>query len=128
MAKTAIGIGIALILVGVISYAAAEHKSPTAFIPSAVGLLIAVCGGVALNPGARKHAMHAAAAVGLLGLLAAAGRLVPTLLKGALPPPAALFGLVAMIVLTGLFVGLCIRSFVNARQNRARDLPTEPGA
>ena len=76
MAKLALGFGLALIGLGAWGYlgATAGHASLTALIPAAVGGLLLACGLVALREGLRMHAMHAAALVGLLGTLLAAGR------------------------------------------------------
>ena len=49
--------------------------TPTALIPSGVGLVLVVLGAVAEGR-LRKHAMHAAAAVGVLGFLFGAGWLI----------------------------------------------------
>ena len=77
-------LGMLLAILGVWGYLApAEHRSLTAFIPTAVGLVLVVLGAVATRwEDARKHAMHAAAAVGLLGFLVAAGRFLYKLFSG----------------------------------------------
>ena len=80
MAKTTLIFAGLLILLGVGGYAAASagvmgaKASPTALIPAVVGILIGICGVVALRESLRKHAMHGAVLVGLLGCLAGAGR------------------------------------------------------
>jgi hypothetical protein len=56
--------------------------------------------------------------VGVLGFLAAVGRLVSTLAKGGTPTPLAGTSLGLMALLCGLFVALCVRSFINARRQR----------
>src|SRR5512141_98593 len=73
MAKTSIGFGVALIVVGLAGYFATGAQSPTALIPAAAGLLLVVCGLLARNPRMRMHAMHAAALVGVLGLVGSIG-------------------------------------------------------
>ena len=65
---------ILLIVVGVVSYAngtpGADGKvSPTALIPAFVGGVLAVCGLLAFSDKLRKHAMHFAAMVGVVGFL-----------------------------------------------------------
>lgn len=120
MSRLAIVFGILLILVGVVGYAlGGANKSPTALIPAYEGVLLAICGAIVLaKPGARKHAMHAAAMVGTLGFLAASGRLVPKLIKGEVPAALPLTCISLMIVLSALFVFLCVRSFIAARKAR----------
>jgi hypothetical protein len=120
LSRTAILFGILLIGVGVAGYLmGGDHKSPTALIPAIEGLLLVICGAIVVaKPAARKHAMHAAAMVGTLGFLAAAGRLVPKLIKGEIPATLPLTCLLLMIALSALFVFLCVRSFIAARRAR----------
>ena len=121
----AIGCGIALILVGAAGYLLSDAASPvTALIPAAVGVLLIGCGLVArTSASALKHAMHVAAVVGLVGFLAAAGRLAMVLAKqaGDEPPPISVLGvssLAAMAVICAVFVALCVKSFRDARKRR----------
>ena len=118
MASTTIVIGVLLVLLGVIPYGMSDPRAPTALIPAYVGALLVILGLVARNEAARKHAMHAAVVVGLLGFLAAAGRLVSSLARGHTPAPLAVVSLVGMALLTGVFVVLCVRSFIAARKQR----------
>lgn len=112
MPKTAIVIGMLLVMQGIGFYFGTGSKSVTALIPAFVGLPILLLGTVALKESARKHAMHAAAALGVLGLLAAVGRIA----AAGLSLTAAGASLVIMVVLTGGFVCLCVKSFVDARR------------
>jgi hypothetical protein len=102
--------------------AAAENQkgaSPTALIPAAFGLVIGVCGLVALNPQSRRLAMHIAAGVAFLGALAALGRGVPGLVKLLNNDPdvnrRALLFLWLMVAITVAFLALAVRSFLAAR-------------
>jgi hypothetical protein len=117
LARVTIVFGVLLILVGVVSYLI-HPFSFTALIPALVGVLLASFGAVALNPGARKHSMHAAVVVGLLGFLAAAGRLIGAVASGKTPSPLAATSLGLMALLCGIFVVLCVRSFIAARRAR----------
>jgi hypothetical protein len=112
MPKLAVLIGVLLVVQGVGFYVATTSKSVTALIPAFIGLPILLLGALALKESARKHAMHAAAALGALGLLAAAGRLATAGLS--LSPAGA--SLVIMVLLTGGFLCLCVKSFVDARR------------
>lgn len=116
MPRVTIVFGVLLILLGVIPYLMTSAK--TALIPAYVGALLAVLGGIALSPGARKHAMHVAVIVGLLGFLAAAGRLIASLASGKTPTALGATSLGLMALLTGIFVALCVRSFIAARRAR----------
>ena len=90
---------------------------PSALSPVGVGAILIVAGLVALAaPGARKHAMHLAAVVALLGTL---GGLVPVILrKFAFEEVAVKIGL-GMAVLSAIFLALCVNSFVQARKARS---------
>ena len=118
MGPVTILFGVLLILVGVISYTMSDVHAPTALIPAGVGVVLALLGAIALSARARRHAMHVAVIVGLLGFLAAAGRLVAGLAAGRTPTRLAGTSLGLMALLTGIFVILCVRSFIAARRNR----------
>lgn len=117
MGRVAITFGILLIAVGVASLAAAEKKSPTALIPAFEGVLLVALGAVAAaKPGIRKHVMHGAALLGLLGVI-----LPLTRIAGAISPaegegkPLVAAGLAAMASLSAGFVVACVESFIAAR-------------
>lgn len=119
MAKTAMTFGVALIVLGLGGYFATGMQSWTAMIPAIFGVVLAILGGVALDANKRKHAMHAAAAVALLGFLGS----VPGVIKvfkwlGGTEParPAAVISQTAMAILMLIFVVLCVRSFIAARR------------
>lgn len=109
-----------LIALGVWGYVATDAKSITALIPAFAGGLLALLGGLALVERFLKHAMHAAAMIGLLGFVAAGGRLVPKLMRDGVslddPGTVAIGG---MTVLCGLFVVLCVNSFIQVRRRRS---------
>jgi FtsH-binding integral membrane protein len=120
-------IGMMLILVGLGGYGWAVVDSQrgggpasfTALIPSIIGLIITIAGGIATNEKLRKHAMHAAVLVALLGFLAVAGRLIPALFSGK-PMNGIAFGSQALTaILCGLLVALGVNSFIQARRKRA---------
>ena len=121
MANTTIPFGVLLILLGVVGWVGSGMESPTALIPSVFGLLLVIAGALARKESRRKHAMHAAAMVGLLGFLGSASGLLqlPALLGGAeVARPAAVWSKSAMAVLSAVFVGLCVKSFIDARKAR----------
>jgi hypothetical protein len=116
MASTTIVFGILLTLLGVAGYVLSGMTSFTALIPAVFGLLLLALGFLARSESMRKHAMHAAAVVALVGC---AGALFPLLrTTGGVRPGLAVFSQVAMVVLTALFVVLCVRSFIAARRAR----------
>ncbi|MCA1584532.1 MAG: hypothetical protein LC791_07075 [Acidobacteria bacterium] len=110
-------IGILLIVLGIVSYVVTGRTSITALIPAFFGAALVMLALVARNESARKHAMHAAVAVGLIGLLATLSRLVPALGVGNLGRPAVLSQL-AMAILLGVYVVKGVMSFIEARRGR----------
>ena len=117
MPTTAIWCGRLLVLVGLVGYGYGLYiaaPSLTAFIPAIFGLVLMVLGYVArASEGARKHIMHAAVIVGLLGFIAA---LVGLFRKGI--PAAIGAGIVSQIemaLICLVFVVLAVRSFIAAR-------------
>lgn len=120
MANTTILFGVVLVVLGAAGYAGSGMESPTALIPSAFGLLLVIAGAIARNESRRKHAMHGAAMVGLLGFLGSASGLLslPALLSGGeVARPAAVASKSAMAALCLVFVGLCVKSFIDARRS-----------
>ena len=110
--------GLILIVLGVASYVMTGRTSITAMIPAFFGAVLVICALVArANEGARKHAMHAAVAVGLIGALAALARGVPAALSGGAARPAVMSQL-AMGVLLLIYVALGVQSFIAARKAR----------
>lgn len=109
--------GIILIVLGVASYALTGRTSVTALIPAIFGAVLVICALVARKESARKHAMHAAVAVGLLGALASLGRAIPAVMDGNAGRPAVISQLV-MAVLLLIYVGFGVQSFIAARKAR----------
>ncbi len=111
--------GALLVLTGIGGYAA--FQTPTALIPVVFGVLLAACGLVARKEHLRRHAMHAAAAVALLGFLPSVPGLLglPDLLAGEAARPAAVVLRSVMAILCLGFLVVAVRSFVAARRARA---------
>lgn len=121
MPSTSILCGALLILIGIIGYvvgAMNDKASVTALIPAFIGLLLALLGAVAAaKEGLRKHLMHAAVVIALLGFIATAGRLISRLSELTASPAVISQALTAIICLA--FVILAIRSFAAARRARS---------
>jgi lysylphosphatidylglycerol synthetase-like protein (DUF2156 family) len=115
--KITITIGLLLIFQGLGFYVATETKSITALIPAFIGLPILVLGFVALKESVRKHAMHGAVTMALLGLLAPIGRIASAGFKFS----AAGVSLLLMIVLCASLLILGIKSFIDARRRQASE-------
>ena len=114
MPKITLVVGVLLVVQGVGFYVGTSSKSITALIPTFVGLPILVLGILAMKESARKHAMHLAAALAMLGFLAAVGRMASA---GLSISPAGISVLI-LALLTGVFLLLCIKSFIDARRRR----------
>ena len=63
--------GMILIVLGVASYTLTGRTSLTAMIPAFFGAAFVICAMVARQESARKHAMHAAVALGVQSFIAA---------------------------------------------------------
>jgi len=120
MPSTSIISGALLILIGIIGYVFSivdGNTSLTALIPAAFGLLLVIFGFLAKsNENLRKHLMHAAVLVALLGFLIPAGRLFSQMSN--IRISLAVFSQVAMSLICLVFVILSVKSFVDARRNR----------
>ena len=70
MSKYAVFYGFLLIVIGIAGYIATDRASVTALIPTALGILMAGLGAAGLaKEELRKHLMHAALVVALIGFL-----------------------------------------------------------
>jgi len=121
MPNVTIGFGLALVALGIAGYFGTGRASLTALIPLAFGALLVVCGALARRAELRRHAMHGAAVVALLGFLGPL-RVLPQMLAlvsgGAVAHRAAVVDQLVMMVLCGVLLVLCVRSFVAARRAR----------
>ena len=118
MPSTAIACGTLLILIGVIGYIngiVTGHASITALIPAFFGIVLALLGVFArAKESMRKHLMHAAVVIALLGFILPFGRLVSKISE--LSYSAAVISQVAMALVCLLFVVLAVKSFADARR------------
>lgn len=135
MAKATIGFGVALILLGLGAYGYAlttPKASITALIPAFFGLPLAVCGAIALNENRRKHAMHAAVVLGVLGVIGTFKGLMksPQLFGGwsEMDRPVAVLVQAIMAILMIIFVVMCVNSFIQARRGPGAATPSPEGA
>ena len=120
MPATSILFGIVLILLGIIGYVVAvtnNNASVTALIPAFFGAVLVALGALSqFKEDWRKHLMHVAVVVALLGFIATAGRLISKL--GELTASPAVISQAVMAIVCLVFVVLAIRSFAAARRNR----------
>lgn len=110
-------LGISLIILAITQ----KIGSPTIFIPSIVGIPLLVLGFLSDKmPAKRKLLMHIAVTVGLLGALASLmpiGLQISKLAKGEALDPVRAGSVFSMAVLCGIYVFLCVKSFINARKS-----------
>jgi hypothetical protein len=109
--------GIILIVLGLASYTLTGRTSVTALIPAIFGAVLLVLALIARNESARKHVMHAAVAIGLIGALASLGRAIPAVINGDAGRPAVIVQLI-MAVLLLIYVAFGVQSFIVARRAR----------
>jgi len=118
MIPITIVIGLLLNVVGLAGFFGTGAIHYTALIPCILGVLLILCGIIARNPKLHMHVMHVAVLIGLLGFGATVSAFakLPNVLKyaGAENENAAIAKM-ATALLCGIFVILCIRSFVMAR-------------
>ena len=118
--------GILLGVVGIVGFVTTGMTHYTALIPFALGDAIMMCGILTVvRPTWKKHTMHAAATIavlGLLGSLRGAITLVSWIISHAEPQrPAAVIAQGLTAVICAIFIGVAIRSFIAARQARQQN-------
>ncbi len=114
MAQRTIGLGIALVLLGIIVTVLSSSGSVTSLIPTFIGAIFVGIGLVASQmPERNRDMMHIAAAVALLAILGSLGSLIGRGSGGW-----ALFSQLVTVVLCGGFLFLAIQSFKEARAAR----------
>jgi len=113
--------GAVLTLAGVVGYVASDSASFTALIPSMVGVLLLICGLIARKETLRRHAIHAALAVALLGALGSLMNVlrIGELFAGTAERPSAVIVSTVMFGVLVVYLVLGIRSFIMARRSRA---------
>jgi hypothetical protein len=121
MPAVSIGFGFVLAALGVLFYLP-EKPSPTALIPAYFGLALIVLGLLAYKEGLRKHVMHLAAMVGLIGFAVPLWRIGPklgTFFAGEETEHAnAIRAQALMVVISLAFTLLCVNSFIEVRRAR----------
>ena len=114
-------------------------KSWTAFIPGIIGIiLIALVQCAEMKPNARKHIMHVAVLIGLVGFIMLAFRMLPGAISEMSWLKGETYGIIhasslkatTMLASAGLllvFVILCVVSFITARKEMAAQAKAEAG-
>jgi len=121
VASITIVFSVLFIALGVGGYVATDRTSWTALIPAIFGALLLLCGVMAMKDSLRKHAMHAAAGLALVGILGAMPGVIKffQMMSGAqIDRPAAVKAQAAMALLAAVYMAFSVRSFIQARRRR----------
>jgi hypothetical protein len=122
MAVISMGVGVVLIGLGLGGYFYTEREHWTALIPVFLGAVLVILGALALNDRLRKHSMHTAMLLALIGLIGSGWRAakgIGKLVGGeTVDFPAAPWINLAIALCCAAFVALGIKSFVDARRRR----------
>lgn len=123
MPRLSIVIGSFLTLLAVVSYVLSGGTSWTALIPAFVGVPLIILGIVGKRESMRRHVMHAAvglAMIGFLGSVRALADFVRVLNGVTVERPGAVVAQMLMSLACFIFVVFGIKSFVDARRARGR--------
>lgn len=128
MTKSILSVSIVLIALGIVSFVISDFASVTALIPSFFGIVLLILALVAMSAekkdqtGVKKHTIHAALGVTLLGLIGSF-RGIPVFIGSfggeELARPMATYAQVVMFVLCAYLLFAGVQSFIKARKERA---------
>ncbi len=125
MPSISIIFGALLILLGISGYAyvmSTPNPSMTALIPAIFGVVLVLLGVIArAKENLRKHLMHAALVVALLGFLGTISSFmkIASVFAGTAERPVAVIAQFATAIICLVFIILGIKSFIDARKNRS---------
>jgi hypothetical protein len=124
MTRLTFAIGGILTALGIVAYVVTGAASVTALIPTFVGLLLLVCAALSRRPALRRHSIHAALAIALLGAVGSLMNVVKLgdVVAGTAERPSAVVVSTIMFVLLVVYIIMGVRSFIAARRSPA---PTE---
>ncbi len=124
MPNLSLGFAALLCFIGLFGYFGSRFEQPSmlALVSLLFGFALAVCAVIARRAAARKHAMHVAAMIGLIGFFVAGWLGISNLATAISDDPATDNRPVRMVLLMALiclvYVLLCIWSFIAARLRR----------
>ncbi len=120
MKNLTLSLGILLTLLGVASYFGTGQESITALIPTFFGMVFIILALFAGIESLKKHMMHGAAGLALLGAFGSA-RGIPGLIDilggEAVGRPLAIYAQVAMFFMCVVYIVKAVQSFRAARKN-----------
>jgi len=119
MQNLTLSLGILLLILGGASYLGTGQESITALIPSFFGILFILFGVLSKQEKLRKHMIHTAAGLALLGILGTA-RAIPgfiDVISGTpVERPLAIYAQTAMLVMCAGYMIRAVQSFIAARK------------
>ncbi len=124
MAKVTLVFAVLLIALGLVGYLGTGSAHPTALIPTWFGVALGIFGFLAISPneGRRKLFMHINVTIGLVaflgGLIEAIRGYGAARTAGLEPDHIALASKLTLAGLMFIYINLCVRSFIAARQAR----------
>jgi hypothetical protein len=124
LAKVTLLFAVLLVALGLIGYVGTGSQHVTALIPTWFGVALALFGLLAMSPSeARRNLfMHINVTIGLLGFIGGAVEAIRGYVHaqsaGLVPDQIALASKLTMTGLLLIYVILCVRSFIAARQAR----------
>lgn len=122
MTKLTVLFGGIFAVIGIVAFVATGSEQATALIPAYFGAVLIVLGKLGdYKESWRKHVMHVALLVALLGVLGSIGglfRLIGSLFGGELERPAAVYAQSAFALAAIAYIGAGVRSFIQARRAR----------
>ena len=125
MPRTTLAFAAALIAVGVISYATTGFTSWTALIPAFLGLLIEICGLIALKN--RKIGLSIGLVIAVIGVLGTSMNVLKLgeLIAGEAERPMAVVASTVTFVLLIVYIILGVRAFITARREDEANAATD---
>ena len=122
MSKQTFTFSVLLIALGLGGYFGSGQISFFPLIPAGFGVLIFICGLLALSPNLTKHAMHAAAMLALIGFVFPAKgiiKVIKMLIGIPVPMPPEAIAQATMSTMCLIYVILCFRWFLNNRKKQS---------
>lgn len=115
MTRLSLIAGVLLVIIGLAGYLGTDRISMTALIPAAFGVPIIGLGLMARKEHLRKHAMHAAVLLALVGIMGTASG-VAKLVSGQVELRFILQAV--MLVICVIYTALAVKSFIDVRRAR----------
>src|SRR3954465_7302151 len=106
MTRLTLAIGGILTVLGIVAYVVTGAASVTALIPTFVGLLLLICAALARRPTLRRHSIHAALVIAVLGAVGSVVNVVKLgeVFAGTAQRPSAIVVSTIMFVLLAFYI------------------------